>query len=26
LSGGLRRRFDRVEIETQGCVALFRAH
>jgi SAM-dependent methyltransferase len=25
LSGGLRQRFDRVEIETQGCVALFRA-
>ncbi|MGH9811387.1 MAG: methyltransferase type 12, partial [Terriglobia bacterium] len=25
LSGGLRKRFDRVEIEMQGCVALFRA-
>jgi hypothetical protein len=25
LSGGLRQRFDRVDIETQGCVALFRA-
>ena len=25
LSGGLRRRFNRVEIETEGCVALFRA-
>jgi hypothetical protein len=25
LSDGLRRRFDEVEIETEGCVALFRA-
>jgi len=25
LSGGLRQRFDEVEIETEGCVALFRA-
>jgi hypothetical protein len=25
LSGGLRQRFDQVEIERQGCVALFRA-
>jgi hypothetical protein len=25
LSRGLRQRFARVEIETQGCVALFRA-
>jgi hypothetical protein len=25
LSDGLRQRFDEVEIETQGCVALFRA-
>jgi hypothetical protein len=25
LSSGLRQRFDKVEIETQGCVAIFRA-
>jgi hypothetical protein len=25
LSDGLRQRFDQVEIETTGCVALFRA-
>ncbi len=25
LSGGLRQRFDKVEIESEGCVALFRA-
>ncbi len=25
LSNGLRQRFDRVEIEMQGCVAMFRA-
>jgi hypothetical protein len=25
LSDGLRQRFDEVEIETEGCVALFRA-
>ena len=25
LSGGLRQRFAQVEIETEGCVALFRA-
>jgi hypothetical protein len=25
LSDGLRKRFDQVEIEVQGCVALFRA-
>jgi hypothetical protein len=25
LTDGLKRRFERVEIETKGCVALFRA-
>ena len=26
LSDGLRQRFDRIEVVTQGCVALFRAN